>query len=192
MSWRRLEDVLKTSWRRIENVLKTFWQDVFKTSWRCFEDVLTRRPEDVLKKPWNCLEDVWPGRINWSWSWHLEDVFWRRISKWNILVLIKTFWRRLHQDECLLGYYGNVFCHFCTRASERMGISNLTGKRLKNVKHSAIDFSILATDTNKFILIKCNKSTLNKTIKSFPLELFDSDDSFFQYHMIGRFIFNMW
>ena len=62
-----------------------------------------------------------------------------------------------------------------------MGISNLTGKRLKNVKQSAIfdhllqcncaidfdDFSILATDCNKFelllkesFLIKREKPTL--------------------------------
>ena len=170
---------MKTSWRCFENVLARRLEDVLKTSWRRIEDVLKMSWQDVLKKSWKRLEDVWPGRIYWSWSWRLEDVFWRRISKSNIFVLIKTFWKRLHQDDCLLGYYGKVFCHFCTRANERMGISNLTGKRLKNVKHSVIDFSILATDSNKFILIKRDKSTLNKTIKSFPLELFDYDDSFF-------------
>ena len=61
-----------------------------------------------------------------------------------------------------------------------MNVSNLTGKRLKNVKHSAssdyllqsnctIDFDhfdILATDVSKFNL-------LNRTSNSFPLELFD-------------------
>ena len=66
--------------------------------------------------------------------------------------------------------------------------------RLKNAKQSAIsdhllqcnyainsdDFSILATDCNKFklllgesLLTKCDKPILNRTIKSFPLELFD-------------------
>ena len=75
-----------------------------------------------------------------------------------------------------------------------MGISNLTGKHLKSVKQFAIsdhllhcnyainsdDFSILATDCNKFklllregLLIKHDKPILNRTIKSFPLELFD-------------------
>ena len=75
-----------------------------------------------------------------------------------------------------------------------MGISNLTGKRLKNVKQSAISdhlsqcncpinfdgFSVLATDCNKFklllreiLLMKCDKPILNRTIKLFPLELFD-------------------
>ena len=85
-------------------------------------------------------------------------------------------------------YHGKTFRHFYTR------ISNLTGKCLKNLKQSAIsdhllqcncainfdDFSILATDCNKFklllrenLLIKRDKPILNRTIKLFPLELFD-------------------
>ena len=96
-------------------------------------------------------------------------------------------------SNCKVTYYGKTFRHFYTRAAEHMGISNLTGKRLKNVKQSAIsdhllqcncainfdDFSILATDCNKFklllresLLIKRDKPILNRTIKSFPLELF--------------------
>ena len=80
------------------------------------------------------------------------------------------------------------------RVAKHMGISNHTGKLLKNVKQSAIsghllqcncvinfdDFSILATDCNKFKLLlrdsllkKRDKPILNKTIKSFPLELAD-------------------
>ena len=97
-------------------------------------------------------------------------------------------------SKCKVTYYGKTFRHFYTGAAEHMGISNLTGKRLKNVKQSAIsdhllqcncainfdDFSILATDCNKFklllresLLIKRDKPILNRTIKSFPLELFD-------------------
>ena len=96
--------------------------------------------------------------------------------------------------NCKVTYYVKTFRHFYTRAAEHMGISNLTGQRLKNVKQSAIsdhllkcncainfdDFSILATDCNKFklllresLLIKRDKPILNRTIKSFPLELFD-------------------
>ena len=91
-------------------------------------------------------------------------------------------------------YYGKTLRHFYARVAEHMGISNLTGKCLKNVKQSAIsdhllqcncainfdNFSILATDCNKFklllresFLIKRDKPILNRTIKSFPLELFD-------------------
>ena len=97
-------------------------------------------------------------------------------------------------SNCKVTNYGKTFCHFYTRVGEHMGISNLTGKRLKTVKQSAIsdhllqynyalnfdDFSILATDCNKFklllresLLIKRDKPILNRTIKSFPLELFD-------------------
>ena len=35
-------------------------------------------------------------------------------------------------------YYGKTYRHFFTRAAEHMGISNLTGKRVKNVKESAV------------------------------------------------------
>ena len=75
-----------------------------------------------------------------------------------------------------------------------MGISNLPGKHVKNVKESAVSdhllqcdwtinfdhFDILASDTNSFrllieesLLIKCDKPVLNRTLKSFPLKLFD-------------------
>ena len=97
-------------------------------------------------------------------------------------------------SNCKVTYYGKTFSHFYIRVAEHMGISNLTGKRLKNVMQSAIydhllqcnctinfdDFDILAAESNKFklllkenLLIKGDKPILNRTIKSFPLELFD-------------------
>ena len=97
-------------------------------------------------------------------------------------------------SNCKVAYYGKTFRHFYTRAAEHMRISNLTGKRLKSVMQSAIsdhllqcnctinfdDFDILATESNKFklllresLLIKRDKPILSRTIKSFPLELFD-------------------
>ena len=77
----RLENILKTSWRcleyvfvrRLEYILKTPWRRFSKTSWKCLED--------VLKTSKRRLEDV------------LQDVLttsWRRMTKMNILVLIKT------------------------------------------------------------------------------------------------------
>ena len=81
-----------------------------------------------------------------------------------------------------------------TRATELMGICYLTVKCLKNVKQSAMcdhllqcnyainfdDFNILATNSNKFkvllmesLSMKHDKPILNRTIKLFPLELFD-------------------
>ena len=75
-----------------------------------------------------------------------------------------------------------------------MGISNLTSKRVKNVKelvvsqhllqcNSTIDFDnfdISASGTNTFrllikesLLIKRDQPVLTRTVKSFPLKLFD-------------------
>ena len=36
---------------------------------------------------------------------------------------------RYTSSNCSVTYYGKTFRHFCTRAAEHMGISNLTGKR---------------------------------------------------------------
>ena len=73
-----------------------------------------------------------------------------------------------------------------------MGTSKLMEKRIKNAKELAIsdhllqcdspitfdDFDILSSDSNKFklltmesLLIKHEKPVLNRTIKSFPLDL---------------------
>ena len=75
-----------------------------------------------------------------------------------------------------------------------MGVSNLTGKRLKNIKDAVVSdhllqynctidfdhFDILATDVSKVnllvkesLLIKPDNPVLNRTFKLFPLELFD-------------------
>ena len=75
-----------------------------------------------------------------------------------------------------------------------MRFSNLTGKCFIDVKESALsdhllqcnntidfaDFDILASDTNNSsplikqnLLIKRDKPVLNRTVKSFPLKLFD-------------------
>ena len=97
-------------------------------------------------------------------------------------------------SNCNVTYYGKTYRHFFTRAAERMEISNLTEKRVKNVKQSAVsdhllqcdcsinfdDFDILASETNNFrllikesLLITRDKPVLNRTTTSFPLKLFD-------------------
>ena len=84
--------------------------------------------------------------------------------------------------------------HFFVRASERLSITPLTRKRVKNAKKSAIfdhiflkghdasfeDFNFLLKENNKFklhlkesLLIKRDKSELNRNIYSYPLEIFD-------------------
>ena len=97
-------------------------------------------------------------------------------------------------SNCNITYYGKTYRHFFTRAAEHIGISNLTEKRVKNVKQSAVSdhllqcdcsinfdvFDILASETNNFrllikesLLIMRDKPVLNRTTTSFPLKLFD-------------------
>ena len=118
MSWRRLQktktkDVFKMSSRRLNQDecllgfnLITRLKNILKTSWKRLEDILVRRLEDILKTFSRCLENL----LKTSWRrmaktnilvltktfWRrLEDVFWRRMTKENIFVLIKTSWKRL-------------------------------------------------------------------------------------------------
>ena len=97
-------------------------------------------------------------------------------------------------SDCKVSYYRKTFLHFYTRAAEHMGISNISGKPFNKFKRYTTsdhilqcnctinfdDFDTLAADSNRFklllrenLLIKRDKSVLNRTIKSFPLELFD-------------------
>ena len=76
-------------------LLKTFLQDVLKTSWRCLEYIFARRLEDVLKASWKRFEDVLKTYEQDEYIGLDQDVFWRRLTKENILVLIKLSWRRL-------------------------------------------------------------------------------------------------
>ena len=98
-------------------------------------------------------------------------------------------------SNCNVTYIGKTNRHFHVRYCEHLGISKLTNKELKynkqsttavrdhllNCKHNASpnDFKIIGSDNNKFhILIKESLSIfmedplLNKTLKSFPLDLF--------------------
>ena len=95
---------------------------------------------------------------------------------------------------CNATYYGKTKRHFKVRTCEHLGISALTGKRVKGDNDCAIkehhlfwnplsgfdDFSILASDNNDFkvtvmesLLINRDHPSLNKNRYSPPLELFD-------------------
>ena len=96
-------------------------------------------------------------------------------------------------NSCNAFYYGKRKHDLYVITAERIGISHLTNKRLKNVKQLGIsdsllicdcninfnDFIILSKDSNSInLLIKesllksHDKTILNKTVKSFPLVLF--------------------
>ena len=97
-------------------------------------------------------------------------------------------------DSCNAIYYGKTKRHLKVRMSEHLGISHLTGKKVKIsnqptavFEHSLYcqnspsfdNFTILASEVNDFkltlmesLLINRDKPVLNKTVKSMPLELF--------------------
>ena len=108
---------------------------------------------------------------------------------------------------CNTTYYGKTKHHFQVRMCKHLGISALTGKRVKNDDDSAIkehllfcshapdfeDFSILATKNNDFkvllmesLLINKDHPSLNKNKQSLPLELFDSQGTKFHQMMISH------
>ena len=80
-------------------------------------------------------------------------------------------------SNCKVTYYGKTYHHFFTRAGEHMKISNLTGKRLKCVKQSAVSdhlleyncsidfdhFDILFSDANRFRLLIKESLLINVT-----------------------------
>ena len=95
---------------------------------------------------------------------------------------------------CNATYYGKTKRHFKVRMCEHLGVSALTGNRVKGDKDSAIkehhlfcnhssgfgDFSIVASNNNDFkvtlmksLLINRDQPSLNKNRHSLPLELFD-------------------
>ena len=94
---------MKTSWKRLEDVLKTSLQDIFKKFWRCFQDVFKtscRLPQDILqtfdqdesicailKTSWRRLVKIYDQR-------HLEDML-KTSSQ-------EEGKRLLHWDEYLL------------------------------------------------------------------------------------------
>ena len=96
---------------------------------------------------------------------------------------------------CNAIYYGKSERHFHVRACEHLGISHLTGNMCKTPKITAVsehmtsskhagnidDFTIIGGDNSKSnfrllikesLLISRDRPSLNRTIQSFPLELF--------------------
>ena len=111
------------------------------------------------------------------------------------LVLRSGIVYKFQCGSCNATYYGKTKRHFKVRMCEHLGISALTGKRVKGDDDSAIqehllfcnhkpdfeDLSILATNNNDFkvtlmesLLINRDHPPLNKNKQSLPLELFDS------------------
>ena len=46
-------------------------------------------------------------------------------------------------SNCNVTHCCKTYCHFFTRAAKHVGVSNLTGKRLKNIKDSTVSDHLL-------------------------------------------------
>ena len=104
-----LQDVLKMSWRRLQNFLKTSWiclkdvfQEVLKTFWRRFEDILKTYGQDEYI---GLEQDVLKTSSEVKDERRLQDIFKASSSRRMFagLVLTKanyTFWR--FSDTCLI------------------------------------------------------------------------------------------
>ena len=100
------------------------------------------------------LKVVFPSQSKLNTLLGFKDTLNKKIR--SFLVYIYTC------SNCNVTYYDKTYHHFFARASKHMGVSNLTGKRLKNIKDSVvsdhlfqcnctIDFDhldILATDVS--------------------------------------------
>ena len=144
--------------------------------------------QKVLKKTLSCseIQIVFKNQINLSNVFHFKD----RLPYHLMPCAVYKF----RCGRCNASYYGETDRHLKIRSGEHIGISPLTFKKVKPSAESSIrdhllfcnhdpsfdDFTILAQETNKFLLgtkesllIKHDKPILNKNISSVPLLLFD-------------------
>ena len=75
-------------------------------------------------------------------------------------------------SNCKVTYYGKTYRYFFTRAAEHISISNLTGKRLKCVKKSAVSDHLLecncSIDFDHFDILVLTQTSSN----SLPYRVF--------------------
>ena len=136
--------------------------------------------------PYCSLRIVFQSKTRLSSLFRFKDIIPKEISSHLVY--------RFTWSCCNATYYGDSERHFFVRASEHLGMTPLTGKRVKNPKKSTIfdhillsghdasfeDFTILLKENNRFklrlkesLLIRRDKPELNRGIYSYLLELFD-------------------
>ena len=97
-------NTLKTSWRRLEDVFRTSWRRFWIISWRRLQNVLKITLQDVLKMSWRCLVDVF--KTSWRPLEEFLKTFLQGVLKTSLRYLqsilktffqdvLKTSWRRL-------------------------------------------------------------------------------------------------
>ena len=161
----------------------------------CVFPFLGRKPLEIKKRLQNPIEKTLPycklkaifkSPFKIVSHFHFKDVLPKKLCS-GMVYSFKC-------NSCNAIYYGKTKRDFYVRAAEHVGVSHLTNKCLKIRKQSAIsdhlvtsdcninfnDFTILSKDSNNInllvkesLLIPRDKPILNKTVKSFPLELFE-------------------
>ena len=137
-------------------------------------DLRTRLRRTIERNlPFFKLKIIFRSKCRLNTLFHFKDSLEKKIRSGIIY--------RYTCSNCKLTYYGKTFRHFYTRAAEYMGISNLTGKRLKSVMQSAMsehllqcnctinfeDFDILAAKCNKFKLLQKQLGIFKKLGKAY-------------------------
>ena len=151
--------------------LQIYWKNVEQSDWSPWLDLRTRLRWTIERDlPYCKLKVIFKSKCRHNTLFLFKDSPEKKICSGIIY--------HYTCNSCKVTYYGKTFHHFCTRVAEHMGISNLKGKCLKNVKQSAIsdhllqcncainfdDFSILAMDSNKIKWL-LSKSLLIKYYK---------------------------
>ena len=144
--------------------------------------------QQALKGVLNCckLEIVFNSQIRLSNYFHYKDPTPKD--------LVSGVVYKFQCGLCKESYYGESIRHLDIRSGEHIGVSPLTGKKVKpsnssaisdhlfhcNLLHSFDNFSILAHENKNYLLeikesliIMRDKPSLNRNINSAPLYLFD-------------------
>ena len=129
------------------------------------------KPQQALKGVLNCckLEIVFKCQTRLSNSFSYKDP----IPK----DLISGVVYKLQCGVCNESYYGESIRHLDIRSREHIGVSPLTGKKVKPSNNSAIcDYLLHCNCLPSFkesLLVMRDKPSLNRNINSAPLHLFD-------------------
>ena len=129
-------------------------------------DLRTRLRRTIERDLPNCkLKIIFRSKCRLNTLFQFKDLLKKKIHSGIIY--------RYTCSNCKVTYYGKTFRLFYTRAAEHMGISSLTGKRLKKVKQSAISdhllqcnciitFDVFKLLLRESLLIKRDKPFLNR------------------------------
>ena len=69
---------------------------------------------------------------------HFKDTLQRKVCSFLVY--------RCTGSNCNVPYYGKTYSHFVTKAAGQTGISNLTEKKIKNIKQSAVSDHLFKCD----------------------------------------------